>query len=156
MPEPPTYYAYWWPPQSPWQVLTGDLTPQEQARAGSSAGTPVLFTRGINDFGQMIRYWSYVGFVVNQATGPYRDLLPYFTEQERAHDKFAAAVAATGTQSDIVNAAQPTLADIWRLQSEPPPRLAAPAPSPAEALPAPEPLVGFPTSRRRGRVPGRG
>ncbi|MEM9215161.1 MAG: CTQ-dependent lysine 6-oxidase LodA [Cyanobacteria bacterium P01_F01_bin.150] len=26
MPDPPTYYSYWWPPQSPWDVLTGETT----------------------------------------------------------------------------------------------------------------------------------
>jgi L-lysine 6-oxidase len=156
IPKPPTYYAYWWPPQSPWQVLTGDLTPQEQARAGTPAGQQVLFTRGINEFSEMIRYWSYVGFVVNQATGPYRDLFPYFAEQERAHDKFTATVAVTGTPSDIVNAAQPTFADTWRLKAELMPRPAALAPSVAPAAPTPEPLVGFATSRRRGRLPGQG
>ena len=50
IPKPPTYYAYWWPPQSPWQVLMGELTPAAQARAGKGAGEQVLYTRGINCF----------------------------------------------------------------------------------------------------------
>ena len=48
-----------------------------------------MYTRGINWFQEMIEHWSYMGFVTNQATGPYRDQLAYFTEQERAHDRFA-------------------------------------------------------------------
>ncbi len=89
-PIPPAYYAYWWPPQSPWDVISGVLTAQEQDAAGIPAGLQVNFARGVNDFSQMIQAWSYLGFIVNNDLGEDRDLFPYFTETERNHDKFTA------------------------------------------------------------------
>ena len=47
IPVPPTYYAYWWPPQSPWQVITGDLTAEEQFLAGTPAGFQVPYAARI-------------------------------------------------------------------------------------------------------------
>jgi L-lysine 6-oxidase len=36
IPAPPTYYSYWWPPQSPWDVLVGELTVEGQAANGNT------------------------------------------------------------------------------------------------------------------------
>jgi hypothetical protein len=90
IPKPPTYYAYWWPPQSPWDVIAGDLTVEEQALTETPAGQQVLFSRGIDSFGQMIDRWYYMGFIVNQNISQYGRLFPYFTEQERNNAGFAA------------------------------------------------------------------
>ncbi|MDQ6814392.1 MAG: LodA/GoxA family CTQ-dependent oxidase, partial [Bacteroidota bacterium] len=87
-PVPPIYYAYWWPPQSPWDVLSGVLSKEEQDLAGIPAGLQVNFARGVNDFSQMIQAWSYLGFVINNNTGEDRNMFPYFTETERGHAKF--------------------------------------------------------------------
>lgn len=106
---PPTYYAYWWPPQSPWDVIMGitdtgetskarkeQNTIDELAEAGASAGQQVNYIRGINNHIEMVYAWSYLGFIVNQNEGVDRDQYPYFVEKERNHEEFqvSAVVAA--------------------------------------------------------------
>ena len=81
IPKPPTYFAYWWPPQSPWQVLMGEARAGGASPGGKRTGEQVLSTRGIGSSREMIERWSYLGFMTNQATGPYRDLLAYFTNR---------------------------------------------------------------------------
>ena len=103
---PPTFYVYWWPPQSPMHVIAGDLTPGNQVLDGyvsaqpgqlsgangitiniqsqggfaiTAAGQPVPYARGINSFGQMTAAWADLGFIVNQGAQDY----PYFVESER-------------------------------------------------------------------------
>lgn len=103
---PPIYYVYWWPPQSPMQVVAGDLNPgnqvldayisnppaifnatnglnmNAQTQAGFSptaAGQTVNYSRGINSFAQMVAAWADLGFIVNQGSHDY----PYFVESER-------------------------------------------------------------------------
>ncbi|MDQ3287609.1 MAG: CTQ-dependent lysine 6-oxidase LodA [Pseudomonadota bacterium] len=88
MPLPPSYYAYWWPPQAPWDVLTGDLTANGQAAAHTPAGLQVNYARGINSYVQMITEWSYLGFIRNQTSGAARESFPYMVETERKHDMF--------------------------------------------------------------------
>jgi L-lysine 6-oxidase len=88
MPLPPTYYAYWWPPQAPWDVLTGDLDASSQAAAHTPAGLQVNYARGINSYVQMITEWSYLGFIRNQNSGPAADSFPYLVETERLHAMF--------------------------------------------------------------------
>lgn len=87
-PKPPTYYSYWWPPQAPWDVITGDLTPEGQAAAHTPAGLQVNYARGINSYVQMIREWSYLGFIRNQTSGESAETFPYLVETERMHDMF--------------------------------------------------------------------
>jgi L-lysine 6-oxidase len=96
-----------------------------------------MYSRGVNKFGQMIELWHYLGFIVNQSTGAHRELFPYFTEQERAHDKFKAAPAHA-----IANVAAGALAvhELSLSASEP-------------KTPVKPDLVAFATSRARGRVP---
>jgi len=87
---PPTYYVYWWPPQSPMHVVTGALQPQDQvidAAVSNIAGQPVIpagqrvpYQRGIDGVQDMITSWSRLGFIVDHGT----DRFPYFVEQERS------------------------------------------------------------------------
>lgn len=87
-PLPPNYYAYWWPPQAPWDVLTGDLTAESQALAHTPAGLQVNYARGINSYAQMITEWSYLGFIRNQNIGAAANSFPYLVETERLHGMF--------------------------------------------------------------------
>lgn len=103
---PPSFYVYWWPPQSPMHVIAGDLNPGNQVLDGyvsgqpaqfggtnglnlniqstggfsiTAAGTPVLYSRGINSFAEMTAAWADLGFIVNAGADDYR----YFVESER-------------------------------------------------------------------------
>ncbi|WP_116141739.1 CTQ-dependent lysine 6-oxidase LodA [Trinickia diaoshuihuensis] len=102
----PTYYVYWWPPQSPMHVVAGDMDPGNQVLDGyvcaqpvqiggnngltlniqsqsgfslTAAGQPVDYSRGINSFGQMTSAWKDLGFIVNIGTEDYQN----FVESER-------------------------------------------------------------------------
>lgn len=115
---PPAFYVYWWPPQSPMQVIAGDQNAGNQVLDGyvssqpsqlagtnglnvniqsqggfaiTAAGTPVAYSRGINSFGQMASSWADLGFVLNQGPQDY----PYFVESER-NTGFLAQGAALG------------------------------------------------------------
>jgi len=97
LPPPPVYDAYWWPPQSPQQVISGALRPEDQAQdmklgqqnnASYLAGSQVPYTRGVTNFMQMITAWRYLGFVVNQNRTPDGDRYPYFVETERDYKFF--------------------------------------------------------------------
>jgi L-lysine 6-oxidase len=121
IPQPPTYYAYWWPPQSPWQVITGDLDTANQDAAGTPAGYQVLFSRGINTFAQMVSSWYYMGFVVNQATTGYAALMPYIVEQERNHRGFIAAAVAVGDATNVVTGQNANFSNTWFLPATPRP-----------------------------------
>ena len=98
--QPPTYYVYWWPPQSPVNVYSGATTVDEQTLdGGNMVGQPILYARGVNTFVQMITAWKYMGFILNQNTGADRDEYPYFIERERNYDKFVAATIGLGGES---------------------------------------------------------
>jgi len=115
---PPAFYVYWWPPQSPMQVIAGDRDPGNQVLDGyvssqpsqlagtnglnvniqsqggfsiTAAGTPVAYSRGINSFSQMTSSWADLGFIVNQGPDDY----PFFVESER-NTRFLAQGAALG------------------------------------------------------------
>ena len=148
IPTPPTYYAYWWPPQSPWQVITGDLGIDAQALAGTPAGFQVMFTRGINTFSQMIDYWHFMGFVVNQNTAAHGDLFPYIVEQERNHAAFIAAAVAVGDGSNVVTGADQNFSNAWFL----PTPLPVPAPNTNLAVAQAAGGVGQPEHRRAGQA----
>jgi L-lysine 6-oxidase len=121
IPQPPTYYAYWWPPQSPWQVITGDLDIADQDAAGTPAGYQVLYSRGINTFAQMVSSWYYMGFIVNQATTEYAKLMPYIVEQERNHRGFVAAAIALGDATNVVTGLNTNFSNAWFLPATPTP-----------------------------------
>jgi L-lysine 6-oxidase len=129
IPTPPVYYAYWWPPQSPWQVITGDLEIGAQDVAATPAGYQVLYSRGINTFAQMVSSWYYMGFVVNQATTEYAKLMPYITEQERNHEGFIAAAVAIGDGTNVVTGDNTNFSNAWFLPAVPsaPPTIGAAA-----------------------------
>ena len=86
-PLPPTYYSYWWPPQSPWDVLTGEVTEEGQALSHLPAGQQMNYARGINSFAQMVEHWSSLAFIRNMNTG--NASYPYFTETERTNELFS-------------------------------------------------------------------
>ena len=120
IPIPPTYLAYWWPPQSPMFVISGVMTLQEQDLAGVPAGYQVYYARGINSFTQMITAWYSLGFIINQQTGEYRADYPYFVEKERNHEMFEVASMAMGMASDF-STGDPnsnTFWPVWYLKEE--------------------------------------
>ncbi|MBE0366938.1 CTQ-dependent lysine 6-oxidase LodA [Pseudoalteromonas aurantia] len=85
VPLAPTYYSYWWPPQSPWDVLTNQV--DDQSATHLPAGQQVNYARGINSFVQMVEHWPALGFIRNQNTS--EPNFPFFTESERNHQLFA-------------------------------------------------------------------
>jgi len=117
--KPPLYFVYWWPPQSPWDVILGisepDIDPKgdvekqkkdaaiaELKEAGLSTGQQVQYARGINNHLQMVQAWSYLGFIVNQNEDEEtRDDYPYFVEKERNHDEFIMVATAAVNQANI-------------------------------------------------------
>lgn len=124
IPTPPTYYAYWWPPQAPMFVITGPMTAEEQNDAGLPAGYSAYFTRGANNIGNLTVAWKYMGFIVNTNESPEGRQYPYFVEKERNHDKFVASVvsvahpinqmSATGSYGTPTNYFTPA----WYLKEE--------------------------------------
>ncbi|MBL4705302.1 MAG: CTQ-dependent lysine 6-oxidase LodA, partial [Flavobacteriales bacterium] len=86
-PLPPTYYSYWWPPQSPWDVITGDLTLEDQQQSHLPAGQQMNYARGINSFTQMVEHWSALAFIRNNNAKD--EGFPYFTETERTNELFS-------------------------------------------------------------------
>ncbi|MCL4106386.1 UNVERIFIED_CONTAM: hypothetical protein GTU68_003547 [Idotea baltica] len=93
VPKPPVYYSYWWPPQSPWDVLTGETTELGQRLhtkdggiAHQPAGQQLNYARGINNFVQMVEHWSALAFIrdVNSGNAGF----PYLTETERTNVLF--------------------------------------------------------------------
>lgn len=85
VPLAPTYYSYWWPPQSPWDVITNHFDDQNETHL--SAGQQVNYARGINSFVQMVDHWSALGFIRNQ--NEKHPNFPYFNETERNNQLFA-------------------------------------------------------------------
>jgi L-lysine 6-oxidase len=124
IPPPPTYYAYWWPPQAPMYVISGAATAQEQRAAGVPGGFQVAFARGANNINLLVTAWKYLGFVVNQNTGPDAREYPYYVEVERDHDRFVVGsvavsqpvdqLAASGSYFTEDNAFSP----VWYLRDE--------------------------------------
>ncbi len=86
-PLPPTYYSYWWPPQSPWDVLTGETTLEGQMQSHLPAGQQMNYARGINSFVQMVEHWSAMAFIRN--TNSQDRGFPYFAETERTNELFS-------------------------------------------------------------------
>lgn len=118
IPAPPTYYAYWWPPQSPMHVLNGALDIVEQQLSGNPLGVQVYYPRGINSFSQMITAWSYMGFILNLNTSPERTAYPYFVERERNHGRFHVASVAVGAVSNVLTAEDVIFMPVFYLKEE--------------------------------------
>jgi len=149
IPTPPTYYAYWWPPQSPMFVLSGITDQALQAQAGVPSGFQVSYPRGINSFSEMILAWSYLGFVHNRNVAQSRTKYPYFEEVERNHGAFVASSVAVGSVGNFVNNTDSTFIPMWFLKSD-----ALPAPTPAAAVGAQAMTPASPTQApKRVRVP---
>ena len=126
IPKPPTYYGYWWPPQSPMIVLTGiAVDAAEQAHMGVPSGTQVSYPRGINNFAEMILGWSYLGFIHNRNTAPERVDYPYFEEVERNNEAFVASSVAVGSVDNFVNNTDSTFMPMWFLRNDVLPTAAA-------------------------------
>lgn len=85
-PLPPTYYSYWWPPQSPWDVLVGEFTVEGQAATHVPAGQQMNYARGINSFTQMVEYWYALGFIRDMNSG--NKGFPFMVETERNNELF--------------------------------------------------------------------
>lgn len=108
IPLAPTFYAYWWPAQSPYNVYAGATTAQAQALDGGSAvglqlggqvfGQNVLYHRGFNSFGDAVQGWKYLGFILNRTQGELREMLPFYVEEERNYEAFG--VGYLGVLSD--------------------------------------------------------
>jgi L-lysine 6-oxidase len=116
---PPSYYLYWWPPQSPVNVMSGMMTAAEQAVAGVPSGYPVAYQRGINSFGDMLTSWSYLGFVRNRNAAPGGGDYPDFEEVERNHGKFVAASAAIGDVGNWADTTDTTFQPVWYVVPQP-------------------------------------
>jgi L-lysine 6-oxidase len=115
IPKPPTYFGYWWPPQSPMFVMSPIMNVAEQAISGVPSGFQVYYARGINTFTEMITAWAYLGFIVNRNTSPSGSDYPSFEEAERNHNKFGVSSVAVGpadlvyTGPDVQSMTDPSL-----------------------------------------------
>ena len=100
---PPAFYVYWWPPQSPFNIITGTLNPQDQvldAAVSGIDGQPIIpagqnveYQRGIDSAASMIANWATLGFIVNRGN----DDVPYMVESERGFAQLAQYALNTGT-----------------------------------------------------------
>ncbi|MEM7426265.1 MAG: CTQ-dependent lysine 6-oxidase LodA [Pseudomonadota bacterium] len=94
---PPAFYVYWWPPQSPFNVMTGTPLAQDQvldAYVSDIDGQPIIpagqnveYQRGIDSAQQMIQSWASLGFIINRGT----EHVPYMVETERNFGQLAQA-----------------------------------------------------------------
>lgn len=96
-PLPPSYYTYWWPPQSPWDVISGEITLEGQQESYVPAGQQMNYARGINSFTQMVEHWSALAFIRNNNAKDQG--FPYFTETERNNELFSFKEVGVGTIS---------------------------------------------------------
>lgn len=117
IPLAPTFYAYWWPAQSPFNVYSGAMTAAEQmldgnalignANNGQVLGQNMLYHRGLNSFGDAVVGWKYLGFVLNRTTGPHRDMLQFFVESERSYEAFQSGYYGMNSDGTVLTT-QPT------------------------------------------------
>ncbi|MBB6273821.1 L-lysine 6-oxidase [Pedobacter cryoconitis] len=85
IPTPPVYYSYWWPPQSPWDVLIGELTKEGfHANGKWESGRQMNYQRGLNSYVQMVEFWDTLGFVKDMNAN--NAGFPYLLETERGHE----------------------------------------------------------------------
>lgn len=85
-PLPPSYYTYWWPPQSPWDVIAGEHTLDGQQASHVPVGQQMNYARGINSFVQMVEHWSALAFI--RDNNSHDKGFPYFSETERNNELF--------------------------------------------------------------------
>ncbi len=120
----PNYYAYWWPPQAPWDVLTGEFTADGQIASGTGtaagaipAGQSLNYARGINQFAQMVEHWYALAFIRNRNHN--RPSMPFFTETERNNQLFTCDEIPMSTFSGNVNDNETTL-PVWYIPQDNP------------------------------------
>jgi L-lysine 6-oxidase len=92
---PPAFYVYWWPPQSPFNVMTDTTSPSDQVLDAFVSdidgqtivpkGQNVEYQRGITSAASMIKSWFMLGFLINRGTAE----VPYIVETERNFDQLA-------------------------------------------------------------------
>jgi len=112
IPLAPTFFAYWWPAQSPYNVYDGAMTPAEQSLDGGTVfigsntgqvfGQNVLYHRGLNSFIDAVVGWKYLGFILNRTTGPRRDMFRFFVEQERNYEAFQSGYCGLTPDGQVV------------------------------------------------------
>lgn len=116
VPPLPTFYAYWRPAQSPWNVYNGADNAVSQALDGAQIsqnnfiGQQVLYHRGINSFNATITAWKYLGFILNRTQGPLRRMLPFYVETERNYEAFVTGVVTVDDQG-VVHSSLPVQQD---------------------------------------------
>jgi L-lysine 6-oxidase len=87
--------VYWWPPQSPFNVMTDTTSPSDQVLDAFVSdidgqtivpkGQNVEYQRGITSAASMIKSWFMLGFLINRGTAE----VPYIVETERNFDQLA-------------------------------------------------------------------
>ena len=117
IPLAPTFFAYWWPAQSPYNVYDGASTAAQQAlegnaylgsnNVGQALGQNVLYHRGLNSFLDSVVGWKYLGFILNTTTGPLRETFPFYLEQERSFEAFASGYYGLSSDGKL-HTTQPT------------------------------------------------
>lgn len=109
---PPAFYVYWWPPQSPFNVMTGTLSAADQVLDAFVSdidgqtiipqGQNVEYQRGINSAADMINSWYRLGFMLDRGTPE----IPYIVETERNFGQLAQGhilnIAAAAAQAASV------------------------------------------------------
>lgn len=128
IPLAPTFFAYWWPAQSPYNVYEGATTAANQTLdAGQIFGQNVLYHRGLNSFMDSVIGWKYLGFVLNRTQGELRGMLPFYVEEERNYEAFQFGLmgltsdgavyitqpATTTTSANVGNQTQNTFPVQW-------------------------------------------
>jgi L-lysine 6-oxidase len=113
----PTYYAYWWPPQAPWDVIAGETTPAGQQSANVVLGQQFNYARGINQFAQMVEHWFALAFIRNRNAGAQG--FPFFTETERNNLLFSYEALPVSTISGNANDNE-TEIPVWYIPNDNP------------------------------------
>lgn len=127
IPLAPTFFAYWWPAQSPYNVYSGAMTANEQLLDGNAfignsnngqvLGQNLLYHRGLNSFGDAVVGWKYLGFVVNRTTGPHRNMLPFFVESERSYEAFQSGYYGIMSKGTVLSTQPTTMSSVSDVNS---------------------------------------
>lgn len=116
IPVPPTYYAYWWPPQSPMYTIPNPLSVDAQRLEGIPAGLQAYYQRGIASYPETIMGWYYLPFLLNTNTRPGGRNYPYVVEAERQEDAFDVVTVAVGDVSNFVNPQDAAFWPAWYMK----------------------------------------
>lgn len=88
-----SYYAYWWPAQSPYNIYVNYKSGKEQEQDKHHTGEKVNFQRGIEEkpdsISAMLKGWSHLGFILNNnQNSELKQKYPSFAEHERNFEAF--------------------------------------------------------------------